>query len=266
MIDADGNLVDFFVPNLDGEALSPPAVDAATLTDQPSTAFTVGATEGDVTYRVLVQRVGDITAVTAVPIDDVRDTITRLIWVEVLGSLAILAALGIVGWWVMHLGIRPVKEMTETASRIARGELGVRVPESAPGTESGDLAVALNSMLGRIETALDERAASEDRLRRFVGDASHELRTPVTSIRGYAELYRMGALREPAALDDAMRRTEQEAARIGRLVDDMLTLARYDEQRPLHEQPVDLARLLRDAVDRRPCHGAAPRHRRRHRR
>jgi two-component system, OmpR family, sensor kinase len=166
----------------------------------------------------------------------------------VIGSLAILAALGLVGWWVVHLGIRPIKQMTSTATRIAGGDLTVRAPESAPGTESGDLAVALNTMLGNLAEALDERAASEARLRRFVADASHELRTPVTTIRGYAELYRHGGLTDRAALDDAMRRTEQEAARIGRLVEDMLSLARLDEQRPLTVRPVDLTALARDAA------------------
>jgi two-component system, OmpR family, sensor kinase len=124
----------------------------------------------------------------------------------------------------------------------------VRVPESAPGTESGVLAVALNTMLGNLAEAFEERAASEARLRRFVADASHELRTPVTTIRGYAELYRHGGLTDRAALDDAMRRTEQEAARIGRLVEDMLSLARLDEQRPLTVRPVDLTALARDAA------------------
>ena len=197
---------------------------------------------------MLAQRVDDVTTVTALPLDDVQRTISRLVLIEVIGSLAILAALGVVSWWVVHLGIRPIKEMTETASQIADGDMAVRVPESAPGTESGQLAVALNTMLGTLHGALDERAASEARLRRFVADASHELRTPVTTIRGYAELYRHGGLSDQAALDDAMRRTEQEAARIGRLVEDMLALARLDEQRPLAVQPVDLTVLARDAA------------------
>jgi two-component system OmpR family sensor kinase len=248
IIGPDGTLVDFFAPNFSDDEYAPPSIDIDEVSDQLPAVFTVPATDGDVTYRVLVQQFGDITSVTGVPIDDVQATITRLIWVEVLGSLAILAALGTVGWWVIHLGIRPVKVMTETASRIAGGDLGVRVPESAPGTESGELALALNQMLGRIEAATAERAASEERLRQFVSDASHELRTPVTSIRGYAELYRIGALTGDGALDDAMRRTEQEAARIGRLVDDMLTLARSDEQRPHATKPVSMEVLLHDAA------------------
>ena len=179
--------------------------------------------------------------------------------VEIVGSLAILAALGLVSWWVMHLGVRPVKRMTATATRIAAGDLSVRVPESAPRTESGELAVALNTMLGTLEGSLAERAASEERLRHFVADASHELRTPVTTIRGYAELYRHGGLSDSAALDDAMRRTEQEAARIGRLVDDMLALARLDERRPLDVRPVDLAMLAGDtAADARAASPGRP--------
>ena len=247
-VDADGNLVTLFAPNVGDEDFAAPDIASESLPESGGDFFTVDASDGGGTYRVLAQEAGDVTTITALPLDDVQRTISRLILVEVIGSLAILAALGLVGWWVVHLGIRPIKQMTATATRIADGDLTVRVPESAPGTESGDLAVALNTMLGNLEQAHDERAASEARLRRFVADASHELRTPITTIRGYAELYRRGGLTDQTALDDAMRRTEQEAARIGRLVEDMLALARLDEQRPLTVRPVDLTVLARDAA------------------
>lgn len=247
-VGADGELTTRFGPNLGDREYGAPAITAVDLPATGSAFFTVGATEGDVSYRVLAQRFGDITTITALPIDDVEETISQLVLVQVLGMLMILAALALVSWWVVHLGIRPIKEMTHTATEIADGDLAVRVPEGAKGTEAGELALSLNRMLGQIEGALDERAASEDRLRRFVADASHELRTPVTTIRGYAELYRHGGLGDPAALDDAMRRTEQEAMRMGRLVEDMLVLARLDEQRPLEVRPVDLRALARDAV------------------
>jgi two-component system OmpR family sensor kinase len=103
-------------------------------------------------------------------------------------------------------------------------------------------------MLARIEEAFAQRAATEARLRRFVADASHELRTPLTSIRGYADLYRQGALRTRSELDEAMRRVEQEAARMGGLVDDLLLLARLDQGRPLERSPVRLDELVDDAV------------------
>ena len=225
---------------------------AALVSEEPGTAllFTVPSEDGEHSYRVLAQRRALLVSIVAVPLDDVTDTIGRLILVELGGALVILAALGLVSWWVVHLGIRPVQEMTETASRIADGDLTVRIPEPSSGTatESGALAVALNRMLGHIGDAMDERAESEDRLRRFVGDASHELRTPITTIRGYAELYRHGGLATPESLDDAMRRTEQEATRMGRLVEDLLMLAQFDQERPLQTQPVDLVLLARDAV------------------
>jgi two-component system OmpR family sensor kinase len=250
-VDGDGVLRTRFEPNVGDADYGAPDLSGVELPDNGSRLVTVGSDTGTVTYRALIQatQTGDgRVTVTAVPLDAVQQTITRLLWVQAGGVLVTLAVLGLVAWWVLHLGIRPVKEMTRTATRIADGDLAVRVPETAPGTESGDLAVALNTMLARIGAALDERAASEERLRRFVADASHELRTPVTTIRGYAELYRHGGLAAGPELDDAMRRTEQEAARMGRLVGDMLTLAKLDEERPLVTQPVDLVTLARDAV------------------
>ena len=245
-IDSNGNLTGL-IPNTGGDGTAP-ELDGVELPKEGSKILTVKSEGGDTTYRVLAVASENGIDITGLPIDGVNATIRRLLLVEISGALGILAALGLVSWWVMRLGIRPLKEMTATATRIAGGDLSVRVPEGAAGTEPGDLAAALNRMLGRIETAIDERAASEDRLRRFVADASHELRTPVTTIRGYAELYRQGGLAQPESLDDAMRRTEQEAARMGRLVEDMLTLAKLDQHRPLEARPLDISALARDAA------------------
>jgi len=247
-VDSDGTLITWFAPNVGDGEIGPPELDAGDLPQVGRSLFTVDSVGSSDTYRVLAQRSGDHVEVTAVLIDDDLATVRRLIGFEVLGALAILTALAFVTWWMLRLGIKPVKDMTRTAALIAGGDLSVRVPESAPGTEPAELAVALNQMLGRIETALDERAQSQERLRQFVADASHELRTPITTIRGYAELYRHGGLATEEALTDAMRRTEQEAARMGRLVDDMLVLAKLDQQRPLDTRPVDLAALAADAA------------------
>jgi two-component system OmpR family sensor kinase len=171
----------------------------------------------------------------------------RLVLVEVAVTLFVLAVLAVVAFWVLRLGVRPVKEMTATATAIAEGDLSHRVPVAPARTEAGQLGAALNTMLGRIETAFEARAASERRLRQFVADASHELRTPLTTIRGYAELYRQGGLEDREALDQAMRRTEQEALRMGGLVDDLLLLARLDQGRPLGKAPIDLGVLAVDA-------------------
>ena len=129
----------------------------------------------------------------------------------------------------MRVGLLPLDRMGHTAGAIAGGDLSHRVESTDPRTEVGRLGISLNAMLDRLERAFGEREASEDRLRRFIADASHELRTPLASIRGYAELFRMGAAREPADVEKAMGRIEDEAARMGVLVEDLLTLARLDE-------------------------------------
>ncbi|HEU4839869.1 MAG TPA: HAMP domain-containing sensor histidine kinase, partial [Ilumatobacteraceae bacterium] len=212
--------------------------------------FTAGSVDSDVRYRVRAAA-DEVTGgfeLTALPLTDVDDTVGQLVLAEVLATTLIVALLAAVGWWVLRLGIRPIKQMTDAAQQIAAGDRSHRVPELAPSTEAGQLGGALNHMLDELDRSFAQQAASEDRLRRFVADASHELRTPVTTIRGYAELYRIGGLPPGDGLDEAMRRTEQEAVRMARLVDDLLTLAKLDQGRPLERRPVDLAVLAADAA------------------
>jgi two-component system OmpR family sensor kinase len=148
----------------------------------------------------------------------------------------------------VRVELRPLERIGRTADAIAAGDLSRRVDVAHPRSEVGRLGLALNAMLGNLESAFAERTASEDRLRRFLADASHELRTPLASIRGYAELHRMGAARDPDDVETAMRRIEDESARMGVLVEDLLTLARLDEVRDAATEPVDLAALAHDAV------------------
>ena len=230
---------------------APPDLDVARVEAQAGQPpFTVGSVGADTRFRVRVQAQGPLgrTVVYALPLDDVDATLRRLLVVELGGSAIILAVLGLVMFWVVRLGVRPIKEMTTVAQAIGQGDLSHRIPDSTPGTEAGELGGALNDMLSRIEDAFRQRAESEDRLRRFVGDASHELRTPITTIRGYAELYGSGGLQDPDDLDQAMRRTQQEATRMGRLVEDLLHLARLDQGRPLEPVALDAAALLADAA------------------
>jgi two-component system OmpR family sensor kinase len=187
--------------------------------------------------------------IVAIPLADVDHTMHHLLFVEFVVALGVLIALALIAWWVVKLGLRPLEDMQQTAGAIAAGDLSRRVDVVDEHTEVGRLGIALNEMMQQIETAFAARAASEGRLRRFVGDASHELRTPLTSIRGYAELFRRGAADRPEDLAKAMRRIEEEADRMGSLVDDMLLLARLDQGRPLERRPVDLTRITRDAVD-----------------
>lgn len=251
IISAQGVLETVHAPDLRGDSVPLPVVGAGDVRRLAAgDAITVPSDDSGSRYRLLARAQGPrgALAVVGLSLDDVDSAVRRLVAVETVALLAVLAVLTLVAWWVVRLGVRPVRRMTEAAGAIAAGDLSQRVPEGTPGTEAAALGDALNQMLGRIEDAFETRRAGEERLRQFVADASHELRTPVTTIRGYAELYRAGALDREGELPEAMRRTEQEAVRMGNLVDDLLRLARLDEGRPLTTTSVDLAGLAADAV------------------
>jgi two-component system, OmpR family, sensor kinase len=184
-----------------------------------------------------------------VPLGDTEATLHRLLRIEGLVIAGILLALGALAWWLVAIGLRPLERIGRTAGSIAAGDLSRRVEPATERTEVGRLGLALNRMLERLEEAFAKQRASEDRLRTFLADASHELRTPLASIRGYAELYRMGAATDQDATERSMGRIESEAARMGVLVEDLLTLARLDEVREQIREDVDLGRLAGDAVD-----------------
>jgi two-component system OmpR family sensor kinase len=234
---------------------SPPAPTADQLVASQGRPFTTVSADGDGSWRVVAvpSRAGGRILVVASELDPVLATLRRMGLIQVAGSAAVLAALGAVLWWVLRLGVRPLVAMASVAEDIAAdgiavGDLSRRVEHSDERTEAGRLAMALNSMLAAIEQAFRQREASEARLRQFAADASHELRTPLTSIRGYADLWRAGGLRDPDQLDQAMRRLSEEGYRMGDLVDDLLLLARLDQERPTDRRAVRLDRLAADAV------------------
>ena len=210
---------------------------------------TLPSVDGALRYRVLVRPgPAGTTIVTAASLAPVEAAVNSLVRTLLLAGLLALAGASLLSWLVIRRGLRPVDQMVETAAAIAEGDLSRRVPEADPDTELGRLGAALNDMLGQIEAGIREREATEGRLRRFVADAAHELRTPLTSLRGYAELYRQGALPTTDAVTNAMGRIESEGARMARLVDDLLLLARTDQGRALEKEPVDLVRLAREAA------------------
>ncbi|SFP01356.1 two-component system, OmpR family, sensor kinase [Geodermatophilus dictyosporus] len=216
----------------------------------------VGATEGDGAWRVAAQQLqGGPVVVVAFPLDRDDGVIGQLVLIEVGVGLVVLAVLGLAGYWLVRTSLRPLDAVERTARAIAAGDLSQRVPPGDGRTEVGRLSQAINGMLARIEGAFraqqaseGQARASEERMRRFVADASHELRTPLTSIRGFAELYRQGAVGSPEETARLMQRIESEGARMGLLVEDLLQLARLDQQRPLTVTPVDLAEVAGDAV------------------
>jgi two-component system OmpR family sensor kinase len=217
---------------------------------------TVASEDGATTWRLVAAPLPNGTiAVLGTDLDSDDEVIGRLIAIEVIVGLVVLTLQGATGYVLVRNSLRPLGEVERTAKAIAAGDLSQRVPAGDERTEVGRLSAALNGMLGRIESAFraqqesEERArGSAERMRRFVADASHELRTPLTSIRGFAELYRQGAVSDGDDVGRLMQRIEAEGARMGLLVEDLLLLARLDQQRPLAIAPVDLAEVAGDAV------------------
>ena len=208
-----------------------------------------GRGSDDNPYRLVATQLGPgEVAVVAVPLTEAFETLNRLVLVEGLVIVGILLVIAAVAWVVVRNSLLPLDRIGHTAGRIAGGDLSHRVEATDERTEVGRVGVALNRMLDRLEQAFSERQASEDRLRQFIADASHELRTPLASIRGYAELHRMGAARSDEDVEKAMRRIEDEAARMGVLVEDLLTLARLDQIADAPHADVDLAHLAEDAA------------------
>ncbi len=190
----------------------------------------------------------DATLIIGVPLTEVNATLRRLLMIELAVGAATLGGLALLALWLVRIGLRPLEQIGETADAIAAGDLSQRVADENPRTEIGRLGRTLNAMLGRIEESFEERRRNEERLRQFVADASHELQTPLTSVRGYAELFRRGAAQRPDDLATTMRRIEAEATRMGVLVDDLLLLARLDQGRPMDDERLDLTALVSDLV------------------
>src|SRR5919198_5909523 len=214
------------------------------------TPTTARGVSGQTEYRLIAKPLGGEGAVVvAMPLAEVRATQHRLLLIEGLVSGLVAAAIGVVAYWLTRRELRPLERMAQKSRAIAAGDLAQRVEPDDPRTEVGQLGEALNAMLSEIERAFGERLAAEERLRQFVADASHELRTPVTSIRGFAELFRRGAGDRPDDLANAMRRIEQEGERMGELVEELLLLARLDQGLPLEREPVDVATIVEAAVD-----------------
>ena len=257
--DADGETVGQRVSPL-REDEAPPALPDLTPHEVSGAGelITVSAVRGNASWRVLVRPLpdGSGTLLVTTSLADVEATVDRLVTIDVIVGTIVLAGLALAGYSVVRTAMRPLTEIEATAAAIARGDMARRIADEDPRTEVGRLGAALNSMLNQIESAFRAREASEttargseERMRRFVADASHELRTPLTSIRGFAELHRQGAVTEPDEVRRLLGRIEGDATRMGLLVDDLLLLARLDQQRPVERSPVDLVAVARDAVE-----------------
>ncbi len=253
-VNADGtSYVDMTTPSEDGV----PEIPVWTINEAPRTPVSIGGIGSSWRVMTAPLRDGSGYVVVAQSLDDIDATLARLVLLELIIGAVILIAIAALGYVLVRWTLRPLAEVERTAHDIAAGAsdgaFTERVPEGDPRSEVGGLAASFNAMIDRIDTAFREREASEAearaserRMRRFVADASHELRTPLTTIRGFAELYSQGA-NSPQETQHAMRRIEEASVRMGVLVEDLLLLARMDQQRPLERRAVDLLDIATSA-------------------
>ncbi|MFI6285512.1 sensor histidine kinase [Streptomyces sp. NPDC051018] len=259
-----------------------PALDARSLDARQGEPFTVDSLDGSGRWRALAVPYrspatppggaveAPLKVVVASSLNQVDDAVSQIRNISVTVGSLLVCLLTLVGWLAVRSGLRPLTRIEETAAAIAHGDFSRRVPTLAgPRTETGRLTASLNGMLVQIETAFQAREEAEGRMRRFVADASHEMRTPLVGIKGYTDLYRMGALPTRRNVDETMERIARESQRLGQLVEDMLLLATLDENSslarpgpaapspyPLDPAPMDLRTLAVDALH--DIHAMAP--------
>lgn len=259
------------VISLPANADNRPDVDYEEASENVGQPYTALSSDGDARWRVLVEawpkegtRASEVAQandepqnylVLAYRLEQFDSTVAGLVWINLLVAIGVLAGLAAVGVGLVRASLNPLRDIEHTAALIAAGNYSRRVPERDPGTEVGRLAWAINMMLRKIERSIrnseasEERArASEQRMREFVADASHELRTPLTTIRGYAELCRINPELAAEQRQDYIRRIEDDAKRMGLLVEDLLLLARMDQRRPFEKRPVDLLGIVTESI------------------
>ena len=250
VLDSNGSLIGGLGGNLGGASIT--SYLAGLLPEEVAVhgdeAFTIEAPGPD--FRVIARPLTSPsgTFIAAQNLGELDRTLSQLRFLFGLIGLSLLLLIAFASRSVIKIGLRPLQDAEKTAEEIASGNLSARMPETNPGTEVGRLVSSLNSMLSRIEKSFALQNESENKLRRFVADASHELRTPITAIRGFSELHRQGAVTGEKETAELIARIENESKRMGSLVEDLLLLARLDQAREMESKPVDINKVVEDAV------------------
>jgi two-component system OmpR family sensor kinase len=251
-LDADGNVAHTALSTASGSGPAAPRFEASLVRAEPGVALTIEDADGSPWRAVVVPRAGGQgVVVVAASLTAIDATIAEVRVVCLVTGLIVVVLLTAIGWPAIRAGLRPLRAIEETATAIAGGDLAHRIPPAGPpNTEVARLTTVLNGMLAQIERSFAARAASEERMRRFVADVSHELRTPLTGIKGSAELHLLGGAAAPDDVHRTMRRIDTEASRLAALVEDLLLLTRLDEPAAgpvLDPAPMDLRTLAADA-------------------
>lgn len=205
----------------------------------PQSVGSAPGSDSDTRWRVIASREDGVTTIVAKNLAREQTLLYGLALVQVVISVLVLAVLALLSYYVVRQAMAPLREVERTAGEIAAGDLDRRVPAWPRTTEVGQLAYALNTMIGQLQESVETARNKEEQMRRFVGDASHELRTPLTSVRGYTELYRSGATDD---VEMVFTRIDDESRRMSLLVEDLLALTRAEGSR-LDLKPVDLLEL-----------------------
>ena len=250
LLDIDGNLIGQVGGELGGKNFAVTGLKIAEVSQYKNRPFTIEGRGGEPDIRALAQMLptGMGSVIVADSLEKVDKTLSQLRFLFLILGLIALIAIAMAARWIIALGLKPLEAVEDTAEAIAAGDLSARLPAAKPDTEVGRLTTSLNTMLARIEESFTARLESENKLRRFVADASHELRTPRTEIRGFAELHRQGAVVGEDKTKELINRIEKESVRMSSLVEDLLLLARLDQSRELAKEPVDLNTLITEAV------------------
>lgn len=255
--DADGKRVKSTHPGPEPRGGPEIPEDAAWLGRHAGHPVTVASSAGEGGWRVLVQPLAGTSGWVAIAtaLGELDATISKLVTIDLAVGVLGLVLLAVASVMIVRTSLRPLAKIERTAAAIAAGNLSQRVPEHPPRTELGRLGRALNGMLAQIEGAFQARAQSEstarqseERMRRFVADAGHDLRTPLSVIISWAEYAHRGPPQDHAGLERILSTIGSEATRMSTLVEDLLLLARLDQQRPLERRPVDVLALAVDTV------------------
>lgn len=217
--------------------------------DRPETGqsltLTVGSSPLDQAQAMRVVAAAAVTADGAVTVyageslENAEETTGAVIVVLTLGMPVLVFIVAAVTWWAVGRTLRPVRGITRTMADITANDLHRRVDVPAARDEIGELALTVNDTLARLDTSVEQQ-------RRFVADASHELRGPLAALRADLEISVIHP--DQTTWHQVAHDTLLDVERLQQLTDDLLMLARLDARRPTAHVPVDLAAIVRDAV------------------